>query len=168
MKRSMLVLALVALGAAPLAASAQPGPDMPPPSPELRAKMEAVHAQAKSDAYAALTPDHRAKVQAIVAQVTAGKLSPREAEGQIDALLSAAERTSVRGVAENVHREMRASFAGNGPGGPGAGGPPPPPPDGPPGGARGEHRGPSAGGFLVRVSLTPEQMRALRKEKPAP
>jgi hypothetical protein len=170
MQRSLFALILSTFALAPLTAAAQPGPDMGP-SPEMRAKMEAVHAQAKSDAYGALTPDHRAKVQAIVGQVTAGKLAPRDAETQIDALLSPGERTSVGNVAESVHQKMRAAF-GNGP----AGGPPPPPPAGPGGpggpppdgpGARG-HRGPTAGGFLLRVSLTPEQMQALRKEKPAP
>ncbi len=191
MQRTILCALLVALCfGVPVAASAQPVPGgMPTPSPEMRAKIDAVGAQAKAESLAALMPDHRARVQAILAKVAAGGLDPHEAEGQIDALLSPLETKAVMDIAVATTERMRAVFGGGPPGGPPGGGPPgggppgggpdagPPgggPPDagppgggppGPPPGAGGWHGGrrpPSAGGFLLRLSLTPEQMRARR------
>jgi hypothetical protein len=162
----------------PVAAVAQPGPGPGPgpmatSSPEMRAKLDAVGAQAKNEGYAALSPDHRAQVQAIVAKVTSGALDSRAAGEQIDALLSPEETKAVLGIAGSLRARVGAVLGGGPPPPPGAGpppdgGPPPgagappdggPPADGgPPGGGR---HAPSAGAFLLRVSVTPEQMRAL-------
>ena len=124
-------------------------------------------------AYNALTPAHRTQVQAIVTQVTAGSLAPRDAVQQINALLGPNEQQAVLAAAQQQRDDMRAAFAqsgmtppagrggpsaGAGAGAPaapgGAGGPPAPGANGP--------RQANAGAFLLRVSLTPEQMRALR------
>jgi hypothetical protein len=169
MQRTLLALVLAACIGVPLAASAQSAPppasDAPGPPPAMHAKMDAIAAQAKSDGYAALSPDHRAKVTAIVAKVTAGALDPRAAGEAIDAVLSPDERTAVLAVAAKTRAQMRATFAGAMP-------PPPPPADGTapvpaPPAEGGGHRQMTAGGFLMRVSLTPQQMRALRGDRPA-
>jgi len=176
MKRPFLVLMVAALAGSPLLAAAQPAPgaggDGMGPPPAVRAKLESISAQAKADGYAALSPAHRAAVQAIVAKVTAGSLDPHSAGEQIDALLTPDESQAVLAVATKSRAEMRVAFGGSAPpppdGGPPPAGPPPadgPPPGGPPPGAH-EHRKPTAGGFLMRVSLTPEQMRALRAARP--
>jgi hypothetical protein len=125
--------------------------------------MEKLRADAKASAYAALTPAHAASVQGIVAQVAAGTLDRRAAAGQIDALLSPDEAKAVLAAETKSRAAMRAAFAG-------AGGPPPPPPGGPPPGAGGPPPGagppgggrfgpPSAGRFLLMVSMAPRQMR---------
>lgn len=161
MKR-FLLLALCAVFLMPFAALAQPAPPMQggPPTPEQRAAMEKARADAKTAAYQALTPAHVTSVNAIVAQVAAGTLDRRSASGQIDALLTPDEKTAVMAAANKSFAAMRA--AGGGPGGPrpqtGAAAPPPPPgAGGPPGGGR--FGPPSAGRFLLMVSLSRDQMR---------
>lgn len=122
--------------------------------------MEKARADAKVAAYQALTPAHVTSVNAIVAQVTAGTLDRRAAAGQIDALLTANEKTAVMAAADKSFAAMRAMRGGGGPPPPssGAAGPPPPPgPGGPPGGGR--FGPPSAGRFLLMVSVPPGQMR---------
>ena len=164
MKRLFAVLALCGTVVLPVAASAQAGPPGMggPPSPQQQAAMEKLRADAKASAYAALTPAHAASVQGIVAQVAAGTLDRRAAAGQIDALLSPDEAKAVLAAETKSRAAMRAAFAGAGgppppPGGPppGAGGPPPG--AGPPGGGR--FGPPSAGRFLLMVSMAPRQMR---------
>ena len=125
MQRHLLTLVLAACMCAPLAVSAQPAPgsDPPGPPPAVRAKIDAIMATAKNDGYAALTPDHRAQVTAIVAMVTAGALDPRAASGQIDALLTPDETTAVLAVAAKTREQIRAAFGGSMP--PPPGGPPP-------------------------------------------
>jgi hypothetical protein len=142
-------LAVAAFGVSlvlPLVAFAQPGP--PSPSPELRSMMERVHAEARTAAYAALTPAHTAAVSAIASQVAAGTLDRRAAVQQIDALLTPDERKGVMTAAYNARRTMFEAMAAAGagpmmerggrpggppPGGPQSGGRPPggPPPGGP-------------------------------------
>lgn len=166
MKHLFTVLALCGVVVLPLAASAQAGPPGmggPPsaPSPEQRAAMEKFRADAKASAYAALTPAHAAGVQTIVAQVVAGTLERRAAVGQIDALLTPDEAKAVLGAAARSRAAMRAAMAG-------AGGPPPvapPPPGAMPPGAGGPPSGggrfgpPSAGRFLLMVSMSPRGRR---------
>jgi len=179
MKRPFLVLMVAAFAGSPLLAAAQPAPGGPGgdamgPPPAVRAKLESISAQAKADVYAALSPAHRAAVEAIVAKVTAGALDPHAAGEQIDALLTPDESQAVLAVATKSREQMRVAFGGSAPPPPPDGGPPPPgpppaagpPPGGPPPGGMHERRKPSAGGFLMRVSLTPEQMRALRAARP--
>jgi len=169
MKRMLAVLALGAVFAVPLAAFGQmgPGPGMggPPPTPQQQAAMEKARADAKAAAYAALTPAHATSVQAIVAQVTAGTLDRRAAVTQIDALLSPDEAKGVLAVDAKSRAQMRAALGGSG-------GPPPPPPNAgpPPPGAGGPPPGtgppgpgrfgpPSAGRFLLMVSMGRPGMR---------
>jgi hypothetical protein len=168
MKHVFTVLALCGTVVLPLAASAQAGPPGPPgapgmggppspPSPQQRAAMEKFRADAKASAFAALTPAHAAGVQTIVAQVAAGALDRRAAAGQIDALLTPDEAKSVLAAEAKSRAAMRTALAG-------AGGPPPPavaPPPGPggppPGGGR--FGPPSAGRFLLMVSMSPRERR---------
>jgi hypothetical protein len=153
-----------ALALLPVAALAQQGPPGMggPPSPQQQAAMEKIRADAKAAAYAVLSPAHVASVNGIVAQVAAGTLDRRAAGGQIDALLSPDEQKGVLAAAAKSRDAMRAALRGAGappPGGPppGAG---PPPGDGPPGGGR--FGPPSAGRFLLMVSMSPRQMRGLQ------
>ena len=146
--------------------------------------MEKIHAEAKTAAYAALTPAHAASVTSITAKVAAGTLDPRSAGKQIDELLTTDEQKAVLAAQQKARDTMRAAMeaAGAGPmGGPpgmgGAGGPPPGMrggpggpgspgmrggPDGPPGGPGGRHFGRSAGRYLMMVSMTPDEMRNLQ------
>lgn len=158
MKRLLTVLALCGTVVLPVAALAQAGPPGmggAPPSPQQQAAMEKLRADAKASAYGALTPAHATGVQAIVAQVAAGTLDRRAAAGRIDALLTPDEAKAVLGAEAKSRAAMRAAFAGAGGPLPPPGGPPPG--AGPPGGGR--FGPPSAGGFLLRVSLSPRQMR---------
>jgi hypothetical protein len=153
MKRLWMLCSLCMLVAVPAAAMAQQGPPGMggPPSPQQQAAMEKVRADAKAAAFAGLSPAHAASVNAIVAQVAAGTLDRRAAGGQIDALLTPDEQKGVLAAAAKSREAMR-----------GAGAPPPPgggPPPGPPG--PGRFGPPSAGRFLLMVSMSPRQMRGL-------
>jgi hypothetical protein len=160
MKRLWMLCCLCVLAAVPATAFAQQGPPGGggPPSPQQQAAMEKARADAKSAAYAALTPAHAASVNAIVAQVVAGTLDRRAAGGQIDALLTPDEQKAVLAAAANARDAMRAAR--------GAGAPPPPaggpPPGGPPGPGGGRFGPPSAGRFLLMVSMAPGQRRGLQ------
>jgi hypothetical protein len=156
------IIGLVAAAViAPLGAFAQP-------SPEMRAKMEKIFTDAKTSANAALSADHRARVQAITDKVAAGTLDRRAAADQIDAILTPEEKTAVIAVEQNVRAQFRAAMGapagapspGAAPpgGGPPVAGPPPgaggPPGGGPPGAGR---RTPDAGRFLVMLSRPPRR-----------
>jgi len=167
MKRSLLLLALCATVAVPVAAFGQAGPpgmQGGPPSATQRAAMEKVRADAKAAAYLALTPAHKERVTAIVADVVAGKTDPRAAAKLIDDVLTPDEQKAVRDTEQTARQAMRAAMGGPPPGPPGAapppgpaaqgGGPPPPPP-------QGRRFAPSAGRYLIMLSLTREQMRSL-------
>jgi hypothetical protein len=152
MKRLWMVFALCGLAVFPAVASAQSGPPPGmggPPSPQQQAAMEKARADGKAAAYAVLSPAHATSVNAIVAQVTAGTLDRRAAGGQIDALLTPDEQKGVLAAAAKARDAMRAAM----------GAPPPPPPGAgpPPGGGR--FGPPTAGRFLLMVSLPPRQRR---------
>lgn len=87
--------------------------DAPPqgPPPEMRAQMEQLRTQYKTAVLNDLSADHRAKVQAILAQVQSGSLDPRDASGQIDGILSPAETQAVLGEAQKLHDAMRKAMA---------------------------------------------------------
>jgi hypothetical protein len=182
MKRTLMLLAVCASVALPVIAAAQPGPGPggpPPPTAEQRAAMDKLRADAKTSAYAALTPAHRDRVTAIVADVASGKQSRADAAKAIDDLLTPDEHKAVRAAAESSFRaRMNAMMGGRPPGPPG---PPPaahgaqhsgpsgagPAPNGPPpafgpggpGGPGGRRFSPSAGRFLLMVSLSRGQLR---------
>ena len=186
MKLSLPMLALVLATGLPLAASAQQSNAAGNgPSPEIRAQMQAAHDAAKTAAFNALSAADRAKVQAIVDQINNGQLTDlRAAAQQIDAALTPAETTAVLAQRDKLMQTMRANMPprpdGAGPNGPppnGAApnGPPPngaapngPPPNGGPNNADHPHRGfggKSAGGFLLRLAVSPEKMRALHQQQ---
>lgn len=167
MKRVLMLLALCATVGVPAVALAQagPGPGMPaPPSAEQRAMMEKLRADAKASAYNALTPAHRDRVTAIIADVAAGKQDPASAAKLIDDVLTPDEQKAVRDASEASFRARRAAMGAPPPGPAGqpnaaqAGPNGPPPRAGEPGGRR---FAPSAGRFLLLVSLSREQMRNL-------
>jgi hypothetical protein len=165
MKRMLVLLGLCATVAVPVAAFAQAGPPgMQPPTPEQRAMMDKARADAKTAAYLNITPAHAERVNAIIADVAAGKRDPREAAKLIDDVLTPDEQKAVRDAEQASRSAMRGSM--------GMGGPPPRPPAPPPAAAgqagqaeppppQGRRFGPpSAGRYLIRLSMTPEQMRA--------
>ncbi len=170
MKRLPVLLALCVGLAVPAAGLAQPAPPMPGgPTPAQQAALEKIRTDAKAAALGALTPAHAASVNAIVAQVAAGTLDRRAASTQIDAILSADEQKAVLAAADKSRRAMRAAIGDGpppGPGGPPLGaGPPPPGTGGPPPGAGpppggGRFGPPSAGRFLLMVSMSRGQMRS--------
>jgi hypothetical protein len=142
MKRPFVLLALCASIAVPLAAFAQPAPPAPgSPSPDQRAAMEKLRADAKTAAYGALTPAHATAVTAIVGQVTSRSLDRREAGKQIDALLTPDEQKAVLAAADTSRKAMMAAMGG------------PPPRE------RGRFGPPSAGRFLLMVSMARGQRR---------
>jgi hypothetical protein len=134
------------LPAAAFAQQGPPGMGGPPPSPQQQAAMDKARADAKVAAYAALSPAHLTSVNAIVAQVTAGTLDRRAASGQIDALLTPDEQKSVLMASSKSRDAMRTAM-----------GAPPPPAGAPPRGGR--FGPPSAGRFLLMVSMAPQQRR---------
>jgi hypothetical protein len=164
MKRPLLLLALCAIVALPVAAFGQAGPpgmQGASPSPEQRAAFAKARADAKVAAFAALTPAHKDRVNAIIADVAAGKSAPRDAAKLIDDVLTPDEQKAVRDVAQASRRAMRGGATG---------GPPPGPPPGSAGSAaqaggspppQGRRFSPSAGRFLIMVSLTRGQLRSL-------
>lgn len=167
MNRWLIALALSAGIAVPVAVIAQQQGQAPParqaPSPEMRAQMQKVFADAKTGALGALTADHRTRAQSIVDQVSAGSLDRRAAAQQIDDLLTPAEQTAVNAVSQKARDEMRAIREASGMAGPPAGGPPgaaPPAGAGPPAGT--PTRKPDPGRFLVTV------LRAQQPGGPAP
>jgi hypothetical protein len=164
MKRVFVFLALCASVSMPLAALAQPAP----PTADQRATFDKMRVEAKTAAYAALTPAHAASVTTIAGQVAGGTLDRRTAAGQIDALLTPDETKAVLAAADKSRAAMRAAGIGSPGRPPGAGGPPSsgaaqppggPPPQGAPGGRFGRF---TAGRYLLLVSMTPAQMRSLQ------
>ncbi len=92
-----------------------------------------------------LTPDHRARVQAIIDQVNANSLDRRAAAQQIDGILSPAEAQAVLEQEQGFRNAMRQAFAAN-PNAQSYQG------QGRPMGANGASRRPDAGRFLIMVS----------------
>jgi hypothetical protein len=151
-------IALLALAATlfPVCVSAQPSPQNGGPPDDMRAKMDALRADAKTSAFAALSDAHRAKVQSIVDAFDAdgSTVGLGDASGQIDAVLTPQESSAVLAAQHKMRDAMRADFAG----GPGSGRP-----GGfgrPGGGGHGGRRAPDAGRFLLQVDASPDRYRA--------
>ncbi|MBV9440719.1 MAG: hypothetical protein JOZ24_12065 [Candidatus Eremiobacteraeota bacterium] len=180
MKRTAIVAAFALSVFGPAAALAQPNPAPPVnggPSADARAAMMKARDDARVAAYAALSADHRTKVQAIIDQVNAGKLTdPRGAAQQIDAILTPDESKAVlaqhdklRAAMEQAHAAMGGPNGGPPPGGPGPGGPGAAPggpggmgPDAHHGGPNGAHGMMNDAGFvLLQLAVDPQVMRAL-------
>jgi hypothetical protein len=181
MKLSLPVLALVLATGLPLAACAQQSNAAENgPSPEIRAQMQAARDGAKTASFNALSAADRAKVQAIVDQVNNGQLTDlRAAAQQIDAALTPAETTAVLAQRDKMMQTMRANMpprpdgATGGPNGPPPNGAAPNgPPNGGPNNADHPRRGmggmKDAGGFLLRLAVSPEKMRALHQQQQKP
>jgi hypothetical protein len=167
MKLHSPLLAMALLAAVPLGASAQVNAQGGgPPPPEVRAKIDQARGEAKTAAFNDLSPDHRAKVQAIVDEVNSGKLTDlRAAVAQIDGILTPEEAKAVLGERDKMMAAVHAAIPHN-EGAPGA--------SPGPGGPAGEHQGASsgmmrnrndAGRAVLQLSLSRETMRALRQKQ---
>jgi hypothetical protein len=163
MKLSLPILALALATGLSLAACAQQtnaAENGSGASPEMRAQMQQARDNAKTAALNDLSAGDRAKVQAILDQVNNGQQTDlRAAAQQIDAILSPDESKAVLGERDKMMAAIRANMpAGQAPGGAG----------GHPQGAMGGHRMNDAGSFFLRVSISPEKMRALRQAQAKP
>lgn len=131
----------------------------------MRAAMMKARDDARAAAFAALSANDRTKVQAIVDQVNAGKLTDlRDAAQQIDAALTPQESKAVVAQAQKLRDAMRQARTSTG--GPNAAPPASPPPGaGGPGGPNGGEHGRmmnDAGAVLLQLSVDPQVMRNLR------
>jgi hypothetical protein len=156
MKLSLRMLALVLATGCSLAACAQSSNAQSTgngPSPEMRAKMQQIRDDTKAAAYNDLSAGDRAKVQAIIDQVSSGKQTDiKAAVQQIDAAITPVEAKAV--VAEGAKMMAQYKTAA------------PPRPDATPNAAR---RGGmarmmnDAGAILLTVSVSREKLRELRQ-----
>ncbi|HKU66331.1 MAG TPA: hypothetical protein VJP85_01000 [Candidatus Baltobacteraceae bacterium] len=111
--RSILFAGALTALASPLSAFAQMGPPGAPPgapSPEMHAQFEKTRAQYQTAALNDLSPDHREKVQAILAQVKSGSLDPHAAATQIDGILTPGESQAVLGEVQKMHAAIKAQM----------------------------------------------------------
>jgi len=151
MRKTLIGLAL-ALMLAPLAVSAQPAPgsDGGPP-PEIRAKLDAIRADAKAALLKALSAEHLTKVQASVDQFNAGTLAPPDAVTAIDAVLSPDETKAVLDIQGRLNDARHALM-------------PPPGAMAPPKPAEAQRAmQPDAGRIVLQLLASPEKLRALRR-----
>jgi len=157
MKRFVIIAVIFsALAAAPAFAQQPPGPPPPGgpgdgPPPEVQRHIEQARTNARTRAMTALTSDHQAKVNAVLARVKAAQLTDvNDAAQQLDAILTPAEARTVVAAHQGLMADIRDTFTGpegprgdrSGPaGGPGFG------PNGGPGDgfASGSGPGPGAG-----------------------
>lgn len=112
MKR-LLALAFCAalIPCAALAQSTPPRPPGPPgggPPPQMRAMMDKMKAN-RAAMFAALSPEHRAAVEAAIGQLATGTLaSPQDAIKQIDSVLTPSEKTAVLAGHTKAMADMHA------------------------------------------------------------
>lgn len=150
--RKIFFAVLIAAFAAPSVAFAQ----VPGMTPELQAQMQTAKTNAATAAYAALTADHRTKVQAIITSFNNGGMTIPDAVKQIDAILTPAEAKAVLDQGQKLREAMRAAFmAANG------GNAPPRRPDAPQGQGQGGPRPPpDAGRVLLQIAASQDAYRA--------
>lgn len=169
MKLSLSVLALAMAAAIPLTACAQVNAQSNDgASSDVRAQVQQARDNAKTAAMNDLSPDHRAKVQAIIDKANNAQSMSEllDAAKQIDGVLTPSESKAVLGERDKMMQTMHAEMAQGGGPGPGQGGP-----GGP--GARngGDHGGTGAamrndaGRFLLQLSMSREKMRELRAKQ---
>jgi hypothetical protein len=117
------------------------------PSADARAAMAKARNDAKTAALAALSADHRAKVQAIVDQFNSGTsvdvVAPPKA---IDAILTSSEAKAVLAQEATMRASMPARTGTGGPGGYGS-----------------RKRTPDAGRFLFQAMASRDRLRAARQ-----
>jgi hypothetical protein len=106
--QTLLLAGALLAAAVPLGASAQMYQGSIPPE-ILQARD-----QAKTNAFNDLSADHRAKVQAIVANFNNGSIERDEAVKEIDAVLTPDESKAVLGEQQKLRDAMRQAFANNG------------------------------------------------------
>ena len=112
MKR-LLALAFCAalIPCAALAQSTPPRPPGPPgggPPPQMHARMDKMKAD-RAAMFAALSPEHRAAVEAAIGQLATGTLaSPQDAIKQIDSVLTPSEKTAVLAAHTKAMADMHA------------------------------------------------------------
>jgi hypothetical protein len=158
MKHPAFVLGLLGVLASPAFAQSgpPPGPGNGPPS-EVQQHMDQARTDARTQAMTALSSDHQAAVNAVLARVKGGQIiDAHDAAKQIDAILTPKESQAVLAARDKMMADVRASMAAGGreggPGGPGDGQAGPNGPGGGPGGfggsgGRGGGPGGPAGGF---------------------
>jgi hypothetical protein len=147
--RYVLLAFALATALVPAAAAAQTPPPGGGPPPN-RGQLEEFRAAAKGNALKALSADHQAKIQAIVNSVAGGTLPMKDGAKEIDAILTPDESKAILAQAQKI-RDMMLAMRGSNPN------PNPPPP--------GQGQPANAGRFLLRLLLSPEQMRALRGQQ---
>lgn len=109
----LMAAALMPLAASPVFAQTPPDGDGYGPPPQVRAQMEQLRATTKTNAFNALSQDHRNKINAIISQVNAGTLDRRDAVTQIDAILSPSEAQAVLAENKKMRDSMRTIFQQN-------------------------------------------------------
>jgi hypothetical protein len=143
--RKLLVAAGILVFGAPLPAFAQSAPKgwVPVVTDEFQQARETARASVLSN----LTPDHRAKTQAILNQFNRGAISMPDAARAIDGVLSQAECKAVMDQEQQFSDTMQQTFIELNPGGP------PPPAET----FAGDHAQvhPDPGRFLLMVTASP-------------
>jgi hypothetical protein len=92
----------------PTVAADAPNPQRFAAMRQDRQQMEQLHAQARTQMLAALSPAHRTALANIVGQLAvAPNPDPRAAAQQLDALLSTGEKQSILNIETQVHAQMR-------------------------------------------------------------
>lgn len=127
-------------------------------TPELQAQLQTVRTNAATAAYAALSADHRTKVQAIITSFNNGGVTIPDAVKQIDAILTPAEAAAILDQGQKAREAMRAAFMAA------AGGASPPPmrrPEAGQGqGENGPRRPPTAGRVMLSIAASQDALRA--------
>ncbi|HET7814674.1 MAG TPA: hypothetical protein VFL13_09915 [Candidatus Baltobacteraceae bacterium] len=157
----LMAAALLPFAASPVFAQTPPDGDGFGPPPQVRAQMEQLRTTSKTNAFNALSQDHRNRINAIISQFNAGTLDRRDAVTQIDAILSPSESQAVLAEGKKMRESMRAIFQANAPAGGNNGGERMGPPGGGQFGARngqqGQHHGPDAGRTLLMLGANRPQ-----------
>jgi Spy/CpxP family protein refolding chaperone len=92
----------------PPPAAGAPGPQRFAEMRQDRQQIEQLHAQARTQMLAALSPAHRAALANIVGQLAVSpNPDPRAAAQQLDALLSTGEKQSILNIETQAHAQMR-------------------------------------------------------------
>jgi len=141
MQRLVLITLLGVFFAAPAYAQQNPAPGGPaqgPPPPGMQQHMEQLREGARAQAMTALSVNHQAKIQALLARIKAGQITDvRAAAQRIDGILTPQESQAVLAARDKMQADIRSAMQESGapgggqgaagPGGPdtGQGGPPP-------------------------------------------
>ncbi|HEV2262699.1 MAG TPA: hypothetical protein VGR69_10475 [Candidatus Rubrimentiphilum sp.] len=128
-------------------------------TPELQAQMQTLRTNAATAAYAAMSVDHRTKVQAIITSFNNGGVTIPDAVKQIDAILTPAEAAAILDQGQKAREAMRAAFMAAA----AASGATPPPRRPDAGQGQGENaprRPPDAGRVMLSIAASQDALRA--------